>query len=129
MRKKIASFYNEELNSWIDAINYIFIEIAELEKRLEDIVSRNSIVDIAAKVEVHQLILNKSKGKCVSLKDEFLKQKAMLIVNKKLLADNMVTKEIEKSMRDYSLKIKQLEKQFIDVKYICNEFLSDMLKK
>ena len=53
----------------------------------------------------------------------------MLIVNKKLLADNMVTKEIEKSMRDYSLKIKQLEKQFIDVKYICNEFLSDMLKK
>ena len=129
MLKKIASFYNEELNSWIDAINYIFIEIAELEKRLEDIVSRNSIVDIAAKVEVHQLILNKSKGKCVSLKDEFLKQKAMLIVNKKLLADNMVTKEIEKSMRDYSLKIKQLEKQFIDVKYICNEFLSDMLKK
>ena len=129
MRKKIASFYNEELNSWIDAINYIFIEIAELEKRLEDIVSRNSIVDIAAKVEVHQLILNKSKGTCVSLKDEFLKQKAMLIVNKKLLADNMVTKEIEKSMRDYSLKIKQLEKQFIDVKYICNEFLSDMLKK
>ena len=129
MRKKIASFYNEELNSWIDAINYIFIEIAELEKRLEDIVSRNSIVDIAAKVEVHQLILNKSKWKCVSLKDEFLKQKAMLIVNKKLLADNMVTKEIEKSMRDYSLKIKQLEKQFIDVKYICNEFLSDMLKK
>ncbi len=129
VRKKIASFYDEELNSWIEAINYFILEITELEKRLEDIISRNSIVDIAAKVSVHQLILNKSKVKYLNLKDEFLKQKAILKTNEILIEDSMITKEIEKSMKDYSLQIKQMEKHFADVKYICNEFLSDMLKK
>ena len=129
MRKKIASFYDEELNSWIEAINYFILEITELEKRLEDIIYRNNIVEIAAKVSVHQLILNKSKVKYLNLKDEFLKQKTILKTNEILIEDSMITKEIEKSMKDYSLQIKQMEKQFADVKYICNEFLSDMLKK
>jgi len=129
VRKKIASFYDEELNSWIEAINYFILEITELEKRLEDIIYRNNIVEIAAKVSVHQLILNKSKVKYLNLKDEFLKQKTILKTNEILIEDSMITKEIEKSMKDYSLQIKQMEKQFADVKYICNEFLSDMLKK
>ena len=52
MSKKIASFYNDEINSWLQSVDFYLDEILSMEKRLEQIIVRNTIVDIAAKTEV-----------------------------------------------------------------------------
>jgi hypothetical protein len=57
MSKKIASFYNDEINSWLQSVDFYLDEILSIEKRLKQIIARNTIVDIAAKTEVHQLII------------------------------------------------------------------------
>ena len=61
MKKSVSEFYREELNSWIDSILFYLIEINKMEDRLKEVISRDGIVDIAAKVEVYQLMLNKSR--------------------------------------------------------------------
>ena len=59
------------------------------------IVKRNTIVDIAAKVEVHQLMLDKMTGKFNQLKEELLKQRNELSENDQPLTNDKITEEIK----------------------------------
>ena len=76
MAKKLTLYYDDELNSWIESVHFYLGEIHALGIRLDDIIARNSIVDIAAKVEVHQLLLNKINKKLADLLVEIKAQHA-----------------------------------------------------
>jgi hypothetical protein len=129
MSKKISSFYEDELNSWIDSLKFYLNESRLLETSLEEIITRNTIIDIAAKVEVHQLILNKSVTKLKELETEVAKIKSELTSDDGLVEDKFISKEVENKIKVLALSFKHTEQEFIDVKYYCNEFLIEVLKK
>jgi hypothetical protein len=74
-------------------------DIVELEKSLSQIISRNSIVDIAAKAEVHQLLIDKITDKIHSLQNEISTQEEMLKIDKGFISDEKITGPIEKKTK------------------------------
>ena len=129
MSKKIASFYEDELNRFTLSISFYLEEILKIENSLDGIVRRNSIVGIAAKVEVHQLMLNKVSDKLKLLLDELRSFKVVLKPNGVLLKNDAITKEMENQIKIMSTSFKNTEQEYTDVKYYCNNFLDEMLKK
>lgn len=129
MSKKIAEFYNDDLSSWVHSIVFYLDEILNLEHRLEGIIRRNNIVDIAAKVEVHQLMLDKISGKLAELKSDVVKLQNDLNPDGIIISDDLINEPIQLKMKLLTYNFAQLEKEYIDVKYFCNSFLTEMLKK
>ena len=129
MSKKIASFYNDEINSWLQSVDFYLEEILSLEKRLEQIIARNTIVDIAAKTEVHQLIINKIKEKLIFLKKEMESVQIMLSKKEDILKDEKINSNIENKITQLRSNFRHHEKEYADVKYYCNEFVEEMLKR
>ena len=129
MPKKIAEFYNDDLSSWVHSIVFYLDEILNLEQRLEEIIRRNNIVDIAAKVEVHQLMLDKISGKLAELKLDVIKLQNDLNPEGVMISDELINEPIQLKMKLLTYNFAQLEKEYNDVKYFCNSFLTEMLKK
>jgi len=129
MSKKISAFYDDELNAWLHSISFYMTELSNLSYRLKEIVERNSIVDIASKADVHQLILENTRKKFETLRISIFEQKKYLMENDILKADNLVTKSMESKQNEITIAFKQMEQDHISVKFHCNEFLNEMLRK
>ncbi len=54
MPNTIAEYYSDELADWKESIAFYTGETDELEKRLGEVIRRNSITGIAEKVEYQQ---------------------------------------------------------------------------
>ena len=129
MSKRISSFYIDEFNRFTISISFYLDEILKIENNLDGIVRRNSIVGIAAKVEVHQLMLNKVSDKFILLKKEISEFKEVIKPNGRLLKNDAITKEMEHQVKLLSTSYKNIEQEFTDVKFYCNNFLDEVLKK
>jgi hypothetical protein len=129
MSKKITAFYDDELNAWLHSISFYMTELSNLSFRLKEIVERNSIVDIASKADVHQLILENTRNKFEVLRNIIFEQKKVLTEFDILMVDKMVTKSIEQKQKEITLEFKKMEQDHISVKFHCNEFLNEMLRK
>jgi hypothetical protein len=104
MSKKISAFYDDELNAWLHSISFYMTELSNLSYRLKEIVERNSIVDIASKADVHQLILENTRKKFESLRNIIFDQKKYLTDNEILMADKLVTKSIEQKQKEITIR-------------------------
>ena len=62
MPATVATYYFDELEDWSHSIDFCNEEIAELTEQLTEVIQRNSIVDIASKVENQQAALDKIAG-------------------------------------------------------------------
>jgi hypothetical protein len=129
MSKDITQHYLDELENWGESIVFYTSSIEKLHEHLNQNIIRNSIVDIAAKVEVHQLLLEKINTKLNELKVEIHEQESVLMKGGNLLENSELTSEIDLQQSNLTARVKSCEKEFIDVKYYCNEFLSETLKK
>jgi hypothetical protein len=129
MSKKISAFFNDEASGWISSLNFYDDEIKSIEKEMEDIINRNSVINIAAKVEVHQVILGQVHVKLLKQQKSILEFLSHLKIDNELIDDQQVTDLLEQEMRLLALGFKQFEQEFIDIKYHCNIFLIDILKK
>ena len=97
-----AKHYHDELKKWQESINFFINTALELEQHLDDVVKRNSIVDIAAKVEVHQLMLNNIVDKLHYLQKEILLQISFLLKDEKLRYVPIFIKKPPPQNPDYS---------------------------
>jgi len=123
-----AKHYHDELKKWQESINFFINTALELEQHLDDVVKRNSIVDIAAKVEVHQLMLNNIVDKLHYLQKEILLQISFLLKDEKLIEDNDITNDFEMQHTSLTERVKKIEKEFVDVEFYCNAFITEILK-
>ena len=123
-----AKHYHDELKKWQESINFFINTALELEQHLDDVVKRNSIVDIAAKVEVHQLMLNNIVDKLHYLQKEILLQISFLLKDEKLIGDNEITNDFEIQHASLTERVKRIEKEFVDVEFYCNAFITEILK-
>lgn len=128
MANTIAELYSDELENWDQTIKLYSTEINQLEVKLYEILTRNSVVGLAEKVDFHQVRLINLSEKFDSILETIEKQEEVLESEKKLpdyIRINMETERVQAELRE---KMVGLEKKFIDVKYECTKFLSNMLK-
>ena len=128
MPATVATYYFDELEDWSHSIDFCNEEIAELTEQLTEVIQRNSIVDIASKVENQQAALDKIAGlfhqlqlhieeQEKALKSETAPAENKLVDNKTVLNQDVLRRNMQAA-----------EKEFIDVKYNCHHFLSHLYK-
>jgi hypothetical protein len=129
MPTNIAEYYTEELIGWTNAIHFYTEEMDQMEEKLAEIIRRNSIIDIAEKVEEQQIFLDEVSEKFSRLLFEFKDQEALLKKNGTFIEDNLIDPKTEDTQTDLRRKMKEMEKEYIDVKFNCAGFLLGTLKK
>ena len=128
MPATITTYYIDELEDWSHSIDFCNQEIGELTERLTEVISRNSIPDIANKVEVQQAALDKIANTFHKLQLQLQEQETALKPGNTLKADKLI-KDVTVQNQDVLRRDMQAaEKDFIDVKYNCHYFLSHLYK-
>ena len=129
MATTIAEYYIAELLDWNNAIIFYNEEMEEIEQKLADVISRNSIVGIADKVEIQQNLLNNVSDKFYKIQNEIQEQSGSLQSDGKLKDDALITNEYELKQFEIRQKMNTVEKDYVDKKLNCYNFLSTTLKK
>lgn len=129
MATSIAEYYSDELVDWNRQIAFYDQEMHEFELKLAEVIGRNSIPHIAAKVEVQQQKLDAVAGKFESLRVDIQQQQASLKTDSTLIDDSLIRTGMEKQQNELRRSMQQAEKEYIDVKYDCYNFLSETLRK
>jgi uncharacterized membrane protein YgaE (UPF0421/DUF939 family) len=129
MPNTIAEYYTDELVEWNKSIIFYNNEVEDFTRKLGDVIRRNSITGIAAKVEAHQTLLNRLSEKFYKLRMLMKEQEAVLKTDSTLIDDTLINTETEKRQNELRRKMPATEKQYIDVKFDCYNFLSETLKK
>ena len=129
MATTIAEYYSDELVDWNRMIAFYHHEMDEFEKKLAEVIQRNTIPNIAAKVEKEQHKLDKVSEKFQHLQLQIQLQQSSLKTDSTLIDDSLIKAGIEKQQNDLRRNMQQTEKEYIDTKYACSEFLSETLRK
>lgn len=129
MPSKIAEYYVVELLDWNNAVIFYNEEMEEIEQKLEEVISRNSIIGIADKVEVQQNLLNEVSDKFYKLQNDIQQQSNSLQLDGKLIDDTLISHDFEIRQFDIRQKMHAIEKEYVDKKFECYNFLSGTLKK
>jgi len=104
------------------------LEIEKIESKLSYIVRRNSIVDIAAKVEVYQLMLDRSFQNYSELKKELELLFEKIKEKDQADMDRRTTGSYKKKMHTLSDSLADADRRFDQVKQHCDHFITDILK-
>jgi hypothetical protein len=129
MGTTIAEYYTDELVEWNRVIGFYNHEMDEFELKLAEVIHRNTIPNIAARVEYEQDKLHEVSGKFYRLQDQIQRQEAALKTNSSFIDDELINAEMEKQQNELRRKMQQAEKEYIEKKHECNNFLSGTLKK
>jgi hypothetical protein len=124
-----AGYYMDEIFDWLNTIDYCNEEKDEIEKKLEEVIGRNSIIGISQKVEHQQDLFDKQFKAFSLIVLEIKYQEKRLKIKDELIADDLITGEIEIQQSALRERMKLAEKKFIDLKFGCYDFLSGTLKK
>lgn len=124
-----AQYYTEELSEWKRLISFFYQEIDEFGTKLAEVIQRNTIPDISTKVEEHQGKLNAVLKKFKRLQMQIRKQETALKADDSYIDDTLIITETEKHQSELRRNMQQVEKEYIDTKYACYNFLSETLKK
>ena len=101
----------------------------QLQQKLGDVLRRNSIVGIAEKVESQQELLNLASDKFYRLQIDIQQQQEFLKTYSTFIDDSFISEETEKKQTELRKQMQTMEKEYIDVKFNCYDFLSGTLKK
>ncbi len=129
MSKVKSSYYYAELQSWLGSINFYTEQKLIIDAKLDEVIKRNSLIDIAAKVEAHQILLNEIIEKFNKIKMDIDSQLKSIKVDDNFIEDVSLNKELEESQTYLRQKISSAEKEYIDIKAYCFDFLSETLNK
>jgi hypothetical protein len=125
----IAEYYIEELSEWYRVIGFYNSEMNEIESRLTEVIQRNTIPNIAARTEAELNKLNVISGKFNQLLLYIQQQEAALKTDSIVIEDSQIKLETEKMQNQVRHQMREAEKEYLDVKYACNNFLLDIIKK
>jgi hypothetical protein len=119
-----ARNFIDEIMDWKRTIAFHIDEIYGLTGKLAELLQRNSIPNLAAKVEKHQDKINSFSKKFSTLLFQVRRQEAILKTDSKLLDDSQINTETETYQKDIRQTLHDTEKEFFDVKNNCKRFLA-----
>ena len=124
-----VAFYLDELNEWGDHIDFYHQETEELESRLSALIRRNNVPHIAEKVEQRQEALNRISSLFINLQHEIAELERQLNPSEgTVLSAVRVDDSTERRQAVLRINMQAAEKAYIDTRYDCHQFLSDILK-
>ena len=123
----MAAHFAEELSAWRGTIDQYQQEMDDIGTKLGDIIRRNSIKDIAEKVEMHQDILDAVADDFDMIQVAIQHQEAALMVNDHYIDDKMVRQDTGQRQEEIRKRMQDAEKAFIDAKYQCRAFIARTL--
>lgn len=129
MPTTIAKYYTDELVEWVRLMNFYNSEIDQFEVKLAEVIQRNTIPGIGAKVEAHQERLNAVSQKFRQLQKRIMEQEGWLKTDNTFIDNAAIKGETDEEQKQIREKIQEIEREYIDVKYGCYEFLSETLNK
>jgi peptidoglycan hydrolase CwlO-like protein len=129
MPTTIAEYYTDELINWNETIIFYNEEMNYLTQQLAEVIQRNSIEGIAKKVEVHQDQLNRLSDKFYRLQTQIDQQQDALKTDSTYIDNGLIDEQIEQRQLELRNKMRAAEKEYIDVKFTCDNFLSGTLKQ
>jgi hypothetical protein len=129
MATTIAEHYADELVEWRRLIDFYDQEMDDLETKLVDVIRRNSIPGIAARVEQQQSFLNEIADEFDKLSASFTEQESVLKTDDSFVDDKDINIVTEKKQNELRRHMQQAEKTFLDRKHTCSNFLSGLLKR
>ncbi len=129
MATSIAELFIDELSGWKDAIDYYYEEIEGFEKKLSDLIRRNTIPRIAENTErfLNRFLLQKQNFFLVN--SEILAMHAKLLKDTTPVSNELVTDQIKKEQTSLRAKMQATEKNYIDLKFDCQNFFSETFGK
>jgi hypothetical protein len=125
----ITGYYTDEIADWSSSINFYDAEISGLEKKLGEVIRQDGIVDLAGKVEAQQKLLDIAADKFYKLQTEFEQQESALKTDEIFTDDSQFAVETEIKQDKLRVKMREAVKEYIDVKFDCYNFLSEVMKK
>jgi hypothetical protein len=100
MATTIAEYYTDELAEWNRVIGFYNQETDEFEHKLAEVIHRNTIPHIAAKVDHEQDKLNRISRKFYRLLGQIQQQEAALKTNSAFIDDELLKAETEKQQNE-----------------------------
>jgi hypothetical protein len=126
----LSKLFSDELDEWSHSVNIHMDDTDILEKKLTSVIRRDSIPGIASQVENHMHHLEKISGILQTLRYDMQEQETLLQAYKHKQEDDKLNKvDVEKKQAILRLNMQAAEKEFIDVKFGCYDFIADSLKK
>lgn len=125
MNASLSEYYINELDEWKSTINFHLEDIEELETWLRTILHANTVVKLTAMVEhfLNQLVLCKINFKGIKSNIEAFENN--LFKGNAPSGNEIITEEIKTSQKQLRNSMYKTEKEYIDIKYHCDEFLAD----
>ena len=125
----VSDHFADELTEWNESLVFYTEEIKAFTHKLGEVIRRNSIIGIAEKVEAHQIRLNQIAEKFHKLQKLIHQQELALKMDDSLIDDSMISRESEKQQVDLRVKMQDIEKEYIDIKFDCYHFMAGVLRK
>lgn len=129
MPNTIAGYFIDELADWNNNIVFYNNEMEEFTQKLNDVIRRNSIPGISAKVEWHQARLNEVSEKFYNIQKTIHQQELTLKTDSTLVDNTAISNETEKKQAELRRIMQEIEKEYIDRKFDCYTFFSDTFRK
>ncbi|ULQ54629.1 hypothetical protein [Flavihumibacter fluvii] len=129
MLQSVSEYYISELADWNRSIEFYDSEITDMEDKLNEIIHQNTIPNLAANTERFLNSMDIQKSIFLAIQHDIQEQETRLFKNDEPEEHVEITseaKENQKSLRD---KMQAAEKNYIDAKYGCYNFLSGLLNK
>jgi hypothetical protein len=129
MPTSIAEYYINELNDWEDAIALHTEVIEELEEWLKEVLRNNTVVNLAGKVEHYLNNLFLTKQNLGMLKTKILEGEEKLYTGEIPISNEQITEEIKSQQNEFRKNLYSLERQYLDIKFECEDFLAATVTK
>lgn len=129
MANNIAAYYMDELMDWNHLITFFGQEMNEMTSKLSEVIQLNTIPDIADKVELEQAKINAVFEKFIRLQKQIAEQVKAFRTDGTLKSNEAIGNDTERWQHNFRNRMQEMEKEYVDIKYNCYNFLSDVLNK
>lgn len=125
MTTSIAEYYLDELYDWKSAVDLYLTKVDDSEEWLRSLQDSDSVPELAAKTEhyLNQLFL--SKENLSSVRSAIQSSERKLYKEQAPVSNDAVTENLKIQQRKLRQDMHRVEKDYLDVKYECDEFLAN----
>lgn len=129
MQQSVSEYYITELADWNRSIDFYDTEIADMEDKLNEIIHQNTIPNLAANTERFLNSMDVQRNIFLVIQHLIQQQETRLYKNDTPEENTEITTETKDEQNSIRDKMQSAEKNYIDAKYGCYNFLSGLLNK
>lgn len=129
MALSIAEYYLDEIYTWKDALIFHLEESEQLQDFLQEILQLNSVPGLAMMAE-HQLSAMFNIREVLQvLKAEGEGLQQVLQQQQRPISNQEITERMKQDQRNLRARMLAAEKEFLDIRYKCNEFIAEAVSQ